>query len=440
MLADLVLIFALFIANGFFAMAEMAIVAARRTRLEARAQAGSKGALTALRLARNPGRFLSTVQTGVTLVGVLMGALSTTAVSAPLAILIQRIPGISPTVAGGLGFAGGVVITTFGTLIIGELVPKQIALRRAEAIAVSVARPLAFVSRLTLPVVALLDLTTRGVLSLIGVHRLAKETVSEEEVRTLIAEGMEHGVFHRSEGEMVGRVLRFADRPVRSIMTPRTDVVWLDIDATREDIARVATEGGHTRLPVGRGSVEDIVGMVHIRDQLARAVAGEPLVLKNLCAQMPAIYESVPVLEALEILRKQGMRMALVVDEYGGVEGIVTLTDVLEAIVGDMPEAARDEEPEIVERGDGTLLVDGLAAIEDVKLRLGLQALPGENNATTMGGFILERMGRVPKTGDRISYGGYDFEVVDMDGRRVDKLLVSGGPPISREAAAYGGD
>lgn len=425
MLVDLLIIFLLFVANGFFAMAEMAIVAARRVRLEARAEAGSKGAETALRLAQNPGRFLSTVQTGVTLVGILMGALSTTAVSAPLAVFIRRVPGLSPAVAGGLAFAAGIAITTFGTLIIGELVPKQIALRRAEAIAVRVARPLAFVSRLALPVVVLLDLTTRGVLVLLGVHRLEKERVSEEEVRTLIAEGMEHGVFHPSEGAMVGRVLRFADRPVRSIMTPRADVVWLDLDAEREEIARAATGGGHTRLPVARGSVDDIVGVVHIRDLLARTMEGRPIVLGELTTSIPAIYESVPVLQALEILRKGGIRIALVVDEYGGMEGIVTLTDILEAIVGDMPEAARDEEPEIVERPDGSLLIDGLAAIEDVKLRLGLQALPGENNATTMGGFILDRLGRVPKAGDKVSYAGYVFEVVEMDGRRVDKLLIS---------------
>lgn len=425
MLVDLIIILLLFIANGFFAMAEMAIVAARRVRLEARAEAGSRGAQTALRLARNPVRFLSTVQTGVTLVGVLMGALSTTAVSAPLAVLLRRIPALSPAAASFIAFASGIAIITFGTLIIGELVPKQIALRNAEAIAVRVARPLALIARIALPAVALLDWTTRGVLRLIGIHRLERGTVSEEEVRTLIAEGMEHGVFHPSEGAMVGRVLRFADRSVRSIMTPRADVVWLELDAGRNDIARVVTEGGHTRLPVGRGGVDDIVGVVHVRDILARALTGEPIALKDLLNPVPAIYEAVTVLQALEILRKAGARFALVVDEYGGVEGIVTLTDILEAIVGDMPEAARAEEPEITERDDGSLLVDGAAAIEDIKLRLGLQALPGEDSATTMGGFMLDRLGRVPKTGDKVAYADYVFEVVDMDGRRVDKLLIS---------------
>ena len=309
MLTQLLVILLLFVANGVFAMAEMAIVAARQVRLEARAQAGSRGAKMALRLARNPGRFLSTVQTGVTLIGIVMGALSTTAVSAPIALALQKTGWVSPAMGAGIGFALGIAITTFASLIIGELVPKQIALRRAESIAVAVARPLAVISRIILPAVALLDLTTRGVLSLIGMDRVEREAVSEEEVRTLIAEGMARGVFHPSEGAMVGRVLRFADRPVRSIMTPRADMIWIDIDAGRDEIARAATESGHTRLPVGRGSEDDIVGVVHIRDLLARALTGRSLALKDAVATVPAIYEAVTVLRTLEILgarRAQG--------------------------------------------------------------------------------------------------------------------------------------
>jgi putative hemolysin len=310
MLIELVVILLLFIANGVFAMAEMAIVAARQVRLEARAQGGSRGAKVALGLARNPGRFLSTVQTGVTLIGIVMGALSTTAVSAPIAIALRAIPWISPSLRAGIAFALGIALTTFASLIIGELVPKQIALRRAEPIAIAVARPLAVVSKIILPAVALLDITTRGVLALIGMKGVERESVSEEEVRTLIAEGMEHGVFHPSEGAMVGRVL-FADRPVRSIMTPRADMAWIDIDASRDDIARVVLESGHTRLPVGRGGANDIVGVVHIRDMLERALSGGSLALKDLMAAVPAIYEAVPVLQTLEILRKAGVRMAL---------------------------------------------------------------------------------------------------------------------------------
>jgi putative hemolysin len=227
---------------------------------------------------------------------------------------------------------------------------------------------------------------------------------------------------------MVGRVLRFADRPVRSIMTPRADMVWLDIDSGREGIVDTLARAGHTRIPVGRGGVDDIVGFVHVRDLLARALAGLPFDLRQLAVAMPAIYEAIPVLEALEILRKAGARMALVVDEYGGVEGIVTLTDVLEAVVGDLPEAGRHEKPQIVERQDGSLLVDGGLAIEDIKIRLGLHAMPGETQVSTLGGFMLNRLGRLPKAGDKVSYGDYVFEVVDMDGRRVDKLLISAGP------------
>jgi putative hemolysin len=207
-------------------------------------------------------------------------------------------------------------------------------------------------------------------------------------------------------------------------MTPRADMVWIDIDAGRDEIARVATLG-HTRLPVGRGGGDDIVGVVHIRDLLTRALTGGSLALKDVLAQVPAIYEAVPVLQTLEILRKAGVRLALVVDEYGSLEGIVTLTDVLEAIVGELPEAGRHEELEIAVLADGGLLVDGLVAIEDLKLRLGLQALPGEDDVTTLGGFILTRLGRLPKVGDRVSYADYTFEVTAMAGRRVDKVKIT---------------
>ena len=433
MLIDLIIILVLFAANGVFAMAEMAIVASRQVRLEARAEAGSRGAKAALKLARDPGRFLSTVQTGVTLIGILMGALSTTAVTAPLAVVLHHISWISPSLDDGIAFALGVVITTYFSLIIGELVPKQIALRRAEAIAVLVARPLSIVSKIILPAVWALDLTTRLVLVLIGMHRVEKEKVSEEEVRTLIAEGTEHGVFHPSEGAMVGRVLRFADRPVRSIMTPRADMVWVDLDADREEIAKVIAESRHTRVPVGRGA-DNIIGVVHIRDLLARTLAGEPLHLAEAVTSVPAVYDAIPVLQTLEILRQSGSRMALVVDEYGGLEGVVTLTDVLEAIVGDLPEAGRSEKPAITENPDGGLIVDGLVAIEDIKIRLGLQALPGEDEVTTVGGFILTALGRLPKAGDTVNYADYVFEVQSMTGRRIDKLTVKGGPaPLAED-------
>jgi putative hemolysin len=434
MFIDIIIIVALFFANGFFAMAEMAIVAARRVRLEARAEAGNRGALTALRLARDPGRFLSTVQTGVTLIGVLMGALSTTAVSAPIAMALSHVAWIPPTFDAGVGFAMGVALTTYFSLIIGELVPKQIALRRAEAIAVAVARPLAMAAKITLPVVALLDLSTRTVLSLLGAGRMSRETVSEEEVRTLIAEGTEHGVFHPSEEAMVGRVLRFADRPVRSIMTPRASMVWIDINADREALSRIVVESGHSRFPVGRGRGDDIVGVAHVRDLLARALKGQPLALKDCLVAVPAIYEATPVLQTLEIMRKAGVGLALVVDEYGGTQGIVTLTDMLEAIVGDLPEARRREEPEIVEQPGGGLIIDGLAAIEDVKLRLGLQSLPGEDEVSTIGGFMLTRLGRVPKVGDHVTYADYLFTVLSMEGRRVDRLAVEGGRHTISEA------
>jgi putative hemolysin len=434
MLVDLVIIIVLLVVNGVLAMSEIAIVASRKVRLEARAEAGSRGARTALRLARNPGRFLSTVQTGVSLIGILLGALSDTAVSAPIALSLHHVTWMSPSVVTATSFIVGITITTFVSLIVGELVPKQIALRRAEAIAVVVARPLAIIAQIIFPAVALLDVASLGVLRLLGIHRVQRELVTEAEVRTLIEEGTEHGVFHPSEGAMVGRVLRFADRPVRSIMTPRASMVWVDINAGPTEIARIMKQSRHTRLPVGRGSENDIVGLIDARYLLRRALEGKPLSIGEGIEPLPAIFESTPVLQTLEVLQKAGARMGLVVDEYGGVEGIVTLADMLEAIVGDLPEASRREQPEIVAQQDGSLIVDGLVAIEDLKVRLGLQAMPGEDEVSTVGGFMLTRLGRLPRVGDKAHYASYSFEVLSMDGRRINKLSVA------RDAASPGED
>lgn len=430
---DLLLILALLVANGLLAMSEMAVVAARKVRLEARAETGSGGAKAALRLARNPGRFLSTVQTGVSLIGILLGALSDTAIAAPIAVALRQVSWLSPSVAGALAFALGVAITTFVSLIVGELVPKQIALRRAEPVAVAVAPALSVIAKIFLPAVLLLDYTTRGVLAVLGLNRVQTETVSEAEVRTLIEEGMEHGVFHPSEGVMVGRVLRFADRTVRTIMTPRAEMVWIDIDADRAEVARIIAESGHTRLPVGRGSDDDIVGLVHVRDLLSQCLQDRPMVVRDLVHPMPAIYELTDVLQSLEILRKAGIRMGLIVDEYGAVQGIITLEDVLEAIVGDLPEIGREDEVEIVTQPDGSLIVDGLLAIEDLKPRLGLQSLPGEDEVSTVNGFMLHRLGRLPRVGDRVQYASYGFEVLSMDGRRVGKLRICGSDELDED-------
>jgi putative hemolysin len=280
------------------------------------------------------------------------------------------------------------------------------------------------VARVGHPVVVLLDLSAKLVMRILGRGEDVREGVSEEEVRLLIAEGTESGVFHPAEREMVSRVLRFADRSVRSIMTPRGDVAWLDLGAGREQVAALLRSSGHTRLPVARGSLDEVLGIVHVRHLAQAALEHTAFELEPYVEPVPVLYDATDVLKAMEVLRERGARVALVVDEYGGFEGLVTLTDILEAVVGALPEAGRDEDDAFVTRDDGSLLVDGMVPLEDLKLRLGLGSLPGEDEVETLGGFVLIRLGRVPRVGDKVEHAGYVFEVIDMDGRRVDKVLV----------------
>jgi putative hemolysin len=329
-----------------------------------------------------------------------------------------------------------VIVITYLSLIVGELVPKRLALRAPERIAALVAPIIDLLSRISTPAVWLLDRSSRFVLRLLGSEGQPAETVTEEEVRRLIAEGTRTGVFHREEQEMIGRVLRLADRPVRAIMTPRTELVWLDVDDDPAEIALVLRESGHSRFVVGKGSLDDVLGVVHVRRLLDACLAGQPLDLRAALRPLLVVPDGMPVLRALEALRQARVSMALVVDEYGEVEGIVTVEDVLEAVVGDMPERRLGEEPAIVEREDGSLLMDGMLAIDEVRLALGLDRLPDEGSYHTLAGFILAQLGRVPNEGEAVAYEGWRFEVVDMDGRRIDKVLVRRPTPREEERAA----
>jgi putative hemolysin len=277
---------------------------------------------------------------------------------------------------------------------------------------------------LATPAVWLLEASTRPVLRLFGSEAQPSEAVTEEEVKMLIAEGTRAGVFHRHEQEMIQRVLRLADRPVRSIMTPRLELVWLDVDASPDDIARTVRESGHSRFVVGKGSLDDVLGVVHVRSLLDACLAGRSLDLQAALRPMLVVPDTMPASRALEALRQARVSMALVVDEYGEVEGVVTAEDVLEALVGDMPERRLGEEPDIVRREDGSLLMEGMLPIDEVKLALGFESLPEETTYQTLAGFILAQLGRVPEEGQSVVYGGWRFEVVDMDGRRIDKVLL----------------
>jgi putative hemolysin len=420
---EILIVLALVLLNGYFALSELAVVSARPARLEALARRGRRGAHLALSLAREPGRMLSTVQIGITLVGVVAGAFGAARLAEPLHQALARVPGLAP-VSGELAYALVVVGITYLSLIVGELVPKQLALRAPERAAALVAPSIEVLARLSAPAVWLLERSSRLLLRLLRSEAAPRQTVTEEEVRILIAEGTRSGVFEPQEQEMIGRVLRLADRPVRAIMTPRVELVWLDVEDGPETTGQIIRDSGHSRFVVGKGSLDEVLGVVHVRSLLEACLAGRPLDLRAAVVPLLVVHDGMPVLRALEALRQARVSMALVVDEYGDVEGVVTVEDVLEAVVGDMPERRLGEEPAIIRRQDGSMLIDGLLAIDEVKLALGFESLPDEASYHTLAGFILAQLGRVPEEGQTVVYDGWRFEVVDMDGRRIDKVLV----------------
>jgi putative hemolysin len=364
------------------------------------------------------------------------GAFGGARLAEPLAAALAQVPALAPFSAQ-IAYTLVVAAITYLSLIIGELVPKHLALRGPERVAALVAPTIELISRISTPAVWLLETSSRFVLRLLGSEVQPAETVTEEEVKMLIAEGTRAGVFHRHEQEMIQRVLRLADRPVRAIMTPRLELVWLDVEDSPDEIAKAIRESGHSRFVVGKGSLDEVLGVVHVRSLLDACLAGRPLDLQAALRPMPVVPDAMPASRALEALRQARVSMALVVDEYGEVEGVVTVEDVLEALVGDMPERRLGEDPAIVRRGDGSMLMDGMLAIDEVKLALGLDSLPDEESYHTLAGFILDQLGRVPAEGKAVAYGGWRFEVVDMDGRRIDKVLVRGS--TAREEGASAG-
>ena len=433
-IVELVVVLFLLLLNGFFAMAELAVVSARRPRLQTMAADGVRGARAALILAADPGRFLSSVQIGITLIGIVAGAFSgaTLAGHATEWLMAQ---GMSDGTADALGYGGVIAGITYLSLIIGELLPKQLALSNAERIACWVAAPMAVLSRVAMPLVWLLDNSTNLLLRLFGRDAVPGSAVTEEEVRTIIAEGTRAGVIETAESEMIERVLRLGDRTVRAMMTPRPDVEWLDVAAPEaETVAKLKTTP-FSRLPVAQGDLSDILGVTTAKDLLDRALAGLPFDLAAVTRPVPVVPDTNDALQVLEVLKGSPVRMALVVDEYGEFEGLVTLGDMIESVLGAMS-AAPGEEPDVVTRDDGSLLIDGGMPIADVKTLLRLRALPDEGDYHTLAGFLLSRFRMVPRAGDAFEWAGHHFEVIDMDGRRIDKVLITPPPKPPGESGA----
>lgn len=420
----------LIVLNGLLAMSEIAIVSARKVRLQQRADSGKRGAKAALSLAEQPTRFLSTVQVGITLIGILAGALGGAQVSQHLAILLRQIVWLRPY-SQGLALAIVVVVTSYLSLVIGELVPKRLALAHAEGIASAVAGPMRFVSVLLAPAVHLLSASTDLIIRLLGIRPSSEPPVTEEEIRDLIDQGTEAGVFQAVEQDMVEGVLELDNLRVNSLMTPRPDIAWIDIDDPPELNQRKITDSQYSRFLVARGSLDEVLGEVQARDLLARSLSCEPFDLG--AALRPPLYvpETMPVLKVLEAFKQSGTQMATVLDEYGGVQGIVTLTDIMKAIIGDLPSAEDLAEPQVVQREDGSWLMDGMLPIDGLKDRLHLETLPGEDQGLyqTLAGFVMTQLGNIPDPADHFVWAGFRFEVMDMDGPRVDKLLVSKVPP-----------
>jgi putative hemolysin len=423
---EIIFIVVLLIANGLFSMSEMAVVSARKARLQKRATDGDKGAQAALELAVNPGSFLSTVQIGITLVGILAGAFGGANIAEKLAPTLKRFPAIEPY-ADKLSFGLIVMIITYFSLIIGELIPKRLALHSPDKIASMVAAPMKKLSALTSPLVKLLEGSTNGLLRLFGLRESTEPPVTEDEIKVLIEQGIRAGIFEEAEQDLIERTFHLGDRTVNELMVPRPDIVFLDLDDPPEVIKEVISSNRLSRYPVIQGAADNVVGVVRAKDLLASEFANQPFDLK--AAMVPALYfpDTMPAFKAIEMFKSSRRHMAVVIDEHGGVEGLVTVNDILDALVGDIPSMDEREEQAVVRREDGSYLLDGALSVDQIKQTLRIKQLPGEEEGgfQTLGGFLMMRLGRVPAVADRLEAGGWRFEVMDMDRRRVDKVLAT---------------
>jgi len=434
MYLNLTVLLLLILFNGVLSMAEIATVSARPARLRARAEQGDKRAQLVLELTADPSRFLSTVQIGITLIAILTGTFGGATVGGELAGYLREIPKLAPY-ADALGIGAIVVGTTFLTLILGELVPKRIALTQREALACAMARPMRALSRIAGPIAWVLSKSTELVLRLIP---LRKDTaaVTDEEVKYLMAEGARTGHFEPAERDIVEMALRLGDRRVSALMTPRPQMEYLDLDDAPAENQRKVLESHYSRFPVIQGGFEKVAGIVQVKDLLGSAWRGKPFDLRAAMTPPVFIPETAPALKALELLKHAGTPIALIVDEYGDLQGLVTLNDLLESLVGDIPTSGQDDQPASVRRADGSWLIDGMMPIDEVADLIGLSRLAESDEPVdyaTLGGFMMAHLKRIPAPADQVSLHGYRFEVMDMDGRRVDKVLVVPPAPAAVE-------
>ena len=418
---DAAIILALIALNGVFAMSELAIVSARSARLQAMADSGSKGAAAALQLSRDPGRFLSTVQIGITLIGIIAGAYSGSTLGRPVGERLLAM-GIDHEWAMSIGISLVIAVTTYASLVVGELVPKQFALIAPERIAAFMSRPMQWLARIAAPFVWLLDKSSAIIFRLLGLSRDNREALSAEELKVVFTEATHAGIIEEHEHKVIAGVVRLADRPVREVMTPRTSVDWLSADATAADVRDALLHSPHTRLPVIGDSVDEVLGVVQSRDIVAAQLRGETLELTELMRKAEIIPDQRDAMDALELLRSSEVPMLLVHDEYGHFEGIVTPNDLLSAIAGEfISDQEQGSAANIVRLEDGSLLIDASMSADAMAEALDIN-LPDDRDFATAAGFVLHILRRLPDEGDSFTEEGWQFQVVDMDGRKIDKL------------------
>ncbi len=425
-LAQVFVIILLILANGVFAMAEIAVVSARKHQLQNKADEGNPNAKTALEMAKNPTRFLSTVQIGITLVGILSGAFGGAVLSGYLAAELAKIPLLSPY-SDELALVLVVIAITYLSLVFGELIPKRLGLNNPESIAIVMARPMHTLARITAPIINLLSVSTEVVLRIMGVKQTKDPGATEEDIRILLAQGTKHGLFYTTERELVEAVFRFGDRVVEEVMTPHTEIEWINSEDSLEEITSQILNSSHEQLPVAQGSLDNLQGILITNEFLVQLLSGQPVQLTKMIKPPLIVPQNLPAIRALEAIKKEDTGILIVIDEHSGILGMVTLIDILDAIVGVVPHDGAQSQEHITRRDDGSYLVDGLYPIDQLKDFFSIDFFPDEEEIgyLTLGGLMMSQFGEIPSPGKSFEWQNYRFEVVDMDGMRVDKVLIS---------------
>lgn len=432
---SIIIIFLLIIINGIFAMSEISLISARKIRLQQMAKDGIRSAQAALDISENPNKFLSTIQIGITLIGILSGALGGAALSSKLSVPIQSISWLAPY-SEAVAFAIVVLLTTYFSLVIGELIPKRLGMNSPEKIASAVALPMKVISWLTSPVVKLLSGSTDIGLKILGIEASKDPIITEEEIKILMKQGTQSGIFESAEEDMVTGIFRLGGRYIDSIMTPRTEIEWIDLEEPFEVILEQVINSNHSRFPVAIGELDNVQGILLSKDLLGKSLNGNVPSIPDLLQPPLFVPDSTSALKALDLIKEAGAHAALVIDEFSGVLGMVSLYDVLKSIVGSIPTAGEEEELQVVQREDGSWLLDGLLAIDEVKEILGIEILPEEDRVgfQTLGGFMMTILDSIPEVGQYFDVYRLRFEIMDMDGKRVDKVLVT---PIIQNDLMY---